>query len=136
MVKHSGDLVNLTIRVDSSVLLLAKHRALLERTSVNRHLPDALEDYADEVIDVARRTMSAAHVFGVIEESRRQRRLSKKARQPMDMTWRMAVAPVAFRLEEAAGDAEEPPRDPDPDAYPVRGELVGWSSLPVEMTHA
>jgi hypothetical protein len=78
---HSGKLVNLTIRVDRGVLTLAKHRALLEGTSINRQLADALEDYADGMVDAARRTMSAAHVFGVIEESRRLRRQSKKYRR-------------------------------------------------------
>jgi hypothetical protein len=31
MAHKSGEIVNLTIRVDSGVLMLAKHRALLER---------------------------------------------------------------------------------------------------------
>jgi capsule polysaccharide export protein KpsE/RkpR len=36
--------------------MLAKHRALLERTTVNQHLADALEDFADGAMDAARRT--------------------------------------------------------------------------------
>ena len=81
MAHRSGRSINLTIRVDSGVLLLAKHRALLERTSVNRVLADTLEDYADGTMDVARRTRSAAYVFGIVEEVRRLRRLSAAVRR-------------------------------------------------------
>jgi hypothetical protein len=83
MAAHSGEKVNLTIRVDSGVLMLARHRGLLEGTSINRHLADALEDYADGMVDAARRTLSAAHIYGVIEETRRLRRQGKKFRQPV-----------------------------------------------------
>lgn len=85
MAHHSGRLINLTIKVDSGVLLLAKHRALLERTSVNAYLGDVLEDYADGTMDVARRTNTAAYVFGVVEEVRRLRRRSKAARRPISL---------------------------------------------------
>jgi hypothetical protein len=80
MAHHSGLIINFTIKLDSGVLLLAKHRALLERTSVNRYLADALEDYADGTMDAARRTNSAAYVFGVVEEVRRLKRRAKAAR--------------------------------------------------------
>jgi len=73
-------ITNLTIKVDTGVLLLARHRALLERTSVNQHLADMLEDYADRTMDVARRGNSAAYVFGVVEEIRRLKRLSRAVR--------------------------------------------------------
>ncbi len=43
MAHRSGQFVNLTISVDTGILTLANHRALLERTSVNRHLADQLE---------------------------------------------------------------------------------------------
>lgn len=86
MAHQSGLIINFTIKVDSGVLLLAKHRALLERTSVNRYLADALEDYADGTMEAARRTNSAAYVFGVVEEVRRLRRRSKAARtRPVDI---------------------------------------------------
>ena len=80
MAHRSGLIINFTIKLDSGVLLLAKHRALLERTSVNRYLADVLEDYADGTMDAARRTNSAAYVFGVVEEVRRLKRRSKAAR--------------------------------------------------------
>ena len=70
MAHRSGDIVNLTVRVDSGILMLAKHQALLERTSVNQHLGEALEDYADGAMDAARRTNTAAYVYGVVEEIR------------------------------------------------------------------
>jgi hypothetical protein len=85
MAHHSGRLINLTIKVDSGVLLLAKHRALLERTSVNAYLGDVLEDYADGTMDAARRTNTAAYVFGVVEEVRRLRRHSKAVRRPISL---------------------------------------------------
>ncbi len=81
MSHRSGDIVNLTIRVDSGVLLLAKHRALLERTSVNRHLADALEDYADGTLDAARRTSKVAYVFGIVQEVRELRRKERARRR-------------------------------------------------------
>ena len=81
MAHSSGKDINLTIRVDSGILLLAKHRALLERTSVNQHLADVLEDYADGAMDVARRTNSAAYVFGIVEEIRRMRRRERVRRR-------------------------------------------------------
>lgn len=81
MAHRSGDIVNLTIRVDSGVLLLAKHRALLERTSVNRHLADALEDYADGTLDAARRTSKVAYVFGIVQEVRELRRKERARRR-------------------------------------------------------
>ena len=80
MAQHSGKDVNLTIRVDQGILVLAKHRALLERTTINQHLADALEDYADGVMDVARRTNSVAYVFGIVEEMRRLRRRERVRR--------------------------------------------------------
>jgi len=73
--------VNLTIRVDSGVLMLAKHRALLDRTTVNQHLAAALEDFADGAMDAARRTNQAAYVFGVVEEVRRLRRQERARRR-------------------------------------------------------
>src|SRR5688500_2664857 len=81
MAHRSGDIVNLTIRVDSGILMLAKHRALLERTSVNQHLAEALEDYADGAMDAARRSNRAAYVFGVVEESRALRRRERARRR-------------------------------------------------------
>ena len=81
MAHRSGQFVNLTINVDSGILMLAKHRALLDRTSVNRYLADALEDYADGAMDAARRTRSAAYVFGVVEEVRRLRRAERARRR-------------------------------------------------------
>jgi hypothetical protein len=81
MAHRSGEAVNLTIRVDSGVLMLAKHRALLERTSVNRYLGDALEDFADGAVDAARRTNTAAYVFGIVEEVRRLRRQERARRR-------------------------------------------------------
>jgi hypothetical protein len=81
MSHRSGKFVNLTISVDTGVLLLAKHRALLDRTTVNRHLADALEDYADGAMDVARRTNKAAYVFGIVEEVRRLRRAERARRR-------------------------------------------------------
>jgi len=79
-------IINFTIKLDSGVLLLAKHRALLERTSVNRYLADVLEDYADGTMNAARRTNSAAYVFGVVEEVRRLKRTAKAARiRPVDL---------------------------------------------------
>jgi hypothetical protein len=81
MAHRSGEFVNLTISVDSGILLLAKHRALLERTSVNRLLADELEDYADGALDAARRTNKAAYVFGIVEEVRRLRRKERARRR-------------------------------------------------------
>jgi hypothetical protein len=81
MAHRSGELVNLTISVDTGVLMLAKHRALLERTSVNRLLADELEDYADGALDAARRTNKAAYVFGIVEEVRRLRRKERARRR-------------------------------------------------------
>jgi len=86
MAHQSGEFVNLTISVDSGVLMLAKHRALLERTSVNRHLADALEDYADGAMDAARRTNKAAYVYGVVEEVRRLRRKERARRRTERVT--------------------------------------------------
>ncbi|MEA2652506.1 MAG: hypothetical protein QOI85_2227 [Chloroflexota bacterium] len=40
MAHRSGQFVNLTISVDSGILMLARHRAPLERTSVNRYLAE------------------------------------------------------------------------------------------------
>ena len=77
MAHQSGVIVNLTIKVDTGILLLARHRALLDRTSVNVVLADALEDYADGTLDAARRSTKAAYVFGVVEEVRRLRRLTR-----------------------------------------------------------
>jgi uncharacterized protein YciW len=59
MAHRSGQFVNLTISVDTGILMLAKHRALLERMSVNRYLAAQLEDYADGALDAARRTNTA-----------------------------------------------------------------------------
>jgi hypothetical protein len=81
MAHESGDIVNFTIRVDSGILLLAKHRALLERTSVNQHLAAALEDYADGAMHAARRSGKAAYVFGVVQEIRDLRRREKARRR-------------------------------------------------------
>lgn len=47
MVTKSGRPVNVTIKVDQLVLLQARMRALLERTSVNRMLRQHLEEYAE-----------------------------------------------------------------------------------------
>ena len=77
MAHRSGEFVNLTISVDSGILTLAKHRALLERTSVNRYLADALEDYADGALDAARRT----NMYGVVEEVRQLRRKERARRR-------------------------------------------------------
>lgn len=85
MAHQSGLIINLTIKVDSGVLLLAKHRALLERTSVNRYLADALEDYADGTMEVARRNSTAAYVFGVVEEIRRLKRLNRSRRRMVEV---------------------------------------------------
>jgi len=81
MAHRSGDFVNLTINVDTGILILAKHRALLERTSVNRYLADQLEDYADGAMEAARRTNTAAYVYGVVEEIRRLRRKERARRR-------------------------------------------------------
>jgi hypothetical protein len=81
MAHRSGEFVNLTIRVDSGILMLAKHRALLERTSVNQHLGEALEDYADGAMDAARRTNKVAYVFGIVEEIRSLRRKERARRR-------------------------------------------------------
>jgi len=81
MAHRSGQIINLTIRVDRGILLLAKHRALLDRTSVNRHLADALEDYADGTLDAARRTNKVAYVFGVVQEVRQLRRQERARRR-------------------------------------------------------
>ena len=81
MAHRSGQFVNLTISVDTGILTLAKHRALLERTSVNRYLADQLEDYADGALDAARRTKTAAYVYGVVEEVRRLRRKERARRR-------------------------------------------------------
>ena len=81
MAHRSGEFVNLTISVDSGILTLAKHRALLERISVNRYLADALEDYADGALDAARRTNTAAYVYGVVEEVRQLRRKERARRR-------------------------------------------------------
>ena len=81
MAHRSGEFVNLTISVDSGILTLAKHRALLERTSVNRYPADALEDYADGALDAARRTNTAAYVYGVVEEVRQLRRKERARRR-------------------------------------------------------
>ena len=81
MAHRSGEAVNLTIRVDSGVLMLAKHRALLERTTVNQHLAEVLEDFADGAMDAARRTNKVAYVFGIVEEVRRLRRQERARRR-------------------------------------------------------
>jgi hypothetical protein len=81
MAHRSGEFVNLTINVDTGILMLAKHRALLDRTTVNRYLADALEDYADGALDAARRTNKVAYVFGVVEEVRRLRRAERARRR-------------------------------------------------------
>jgi hypothetical protein len=81
MAHRSGEFVNLTINVDTGILMLAKHRALLERTSVNRYLADQLEEYADGAMDAARRTNTAAYVYGVVEEIRRLRRKERARRR-------------------------------------------------------
>ncbi len=81
MAHRSGQFVNLTISVDTGILTLAKHRALLERTSVNRYLADQLEEYADGALDAARRTKTAAYVYGVVEEVRRLRRTERARRR-------------------------------------------------------
>ena len=81
MAHTSGEAVNLTIRVDSGVLMLAKHRALLERTTVNQHLADVLEDFADGAMDAARRTNKVVYVFGIVEEVRRLRRQERARRR-------------------------------------------------------
>ena len=86
MAHRSGEFVNLTISVDSGILTLAKHRALLERTSVNRHLADELEDYADGALDAARRTNTAAYVYGVVEEVRQLRRKERARRRAETVT--------------------------------------------------
>ena len=87
MAEHSGEIVNLTIKVDRGVLRVARHRAFIDTRSVNQHLAEALEDYADGLMDAARRGMSAAVIFGVVEEHRRVRRQSKKHRQPIRDPW-------------------------------------------------
>jgi hypothetical protein len=87
MAEHSGEVVNLTIKVDRGVLRVARHRAFIDRRSINQHLADALEEYADGLMDAARRSMSAAVIFGVVEEHRRVRRQAKKARQPIREPW-------------------------------------------------
>jgi hypothetical protein len=97
MAHESGELVNLTIRVDSGILLLAKHRALLERTSVNQHLADALEDYADGTMDVARRSNKVVFVLGIVEEVRRLRR-QEKARRRAERV-RIVQSPSAAGLQ-------------------------------------
>ena len=81
MAHESGKIVNLTIRVDSGTLLLAKHRALLERTSVNKYIADLLEDYADGTMDVARRSNKAVFVWGIVQEVRAMRRQEKARRR-------------------------------------------------------
>lgn len=81
MAHRSGEFVNLTINVDTGILMLAKHRALLERTSVNRYLADQLEDYADGAMEAARRTNTPAYVYGVVEEIRRLRRKERARRR-------------------------------------------------------
>ena len=81
MAHESGKIVNLTIRVDSGILLLAKHRALLERTSVNHFLADRLEDYADGTMDVARRSNKVVFVWGIVQEVRAMRRHEKARRR-------------------------------------------------------
>jgi len=81
MAHRRGQFVNLTISVDTGILTLAKHRALLERISVNRYLADQLEDYADGALDAARRTKTAAYVYGVVEEVRRLRRQERARRR-------------------------------------------------------
>jgi hypothetical protein len=81
MAHQSGEIVNLTIRVESGILMLAKHRALLDRTSVNQFLADALEDYADGAMDAARRTNKVVYVYGIVEEVRRLRRQERARRR-------------------------------------------------------
>ena len=81
MAHRSGEFVNLTINVDTGILMLARHRALLERTSVNRYLADQLEDYADGALEAARGTNTAAYVFGVVEEVKRLRRKERARRR-------------------------------------------------------
>jgi hypothetical protein len=81
MAHRSGQFVNLTINVHTGILMLAKHRALLERTSVNRYLADQLEDFADGALDAARRTNTAAFVYGVVEEVRQLRRKERARRR-------------------------------------------------------
>jgi hypothetical protein len=81
MAHRSRQFVNLAISVDTGMLTLAKHRALLERTSVNRYLANQLEDYADGALDAARRTKTAAYVYGVVEEVRRLRRKERARRR-------------------------------------------------------
>ena len=98
MAHHSGLIINFTIKVDSGVLLLAKHRALLERTLVNRHLANVLEDYADGTMDAARRTNSAAYVYGVVEEVRRLKRRAKSYRRPVEPGTLPGDEPVAGDL--------------------------------------
>ena len=96
MAHRSGRPINLTVRVDSGVRLLAKHRALLERTSVNRILADHLEDYADGTMDAARRTRSAAYVFGIVQEVRelRRRGAAIRRRPPGEVSSSAFVMPL------------------------------------------
>ncbi|MGZ8511822.1 MAG: hypothetical protein ACXWWL_00065 [Candidatus Limnocylindria bacterium] len=95
MAHQSGLIVNLTIKVDSGILLLARHRALLERTSVNRMLADALEDYADGTMAVARRSTKAVYVFGVVEEVRRLRRLNRSHQRVVEVVQSPSEAELA-----------------------------------------
>jgi hypothetical protein len=81
MAHRSGEYVNLTISVDTGILMLARHRAVLDRTTVNRYLADTLEDYADGAMDAARRTNKAAYVFGIVEEVTRLRRAERARRR-------------------------------------------------------
>lgn len=81
MAHRSGEDINLTITVDTGVLTLARHRALLDRMTVNRYLADALEDYADGAMDAARRTNKAVYVYGIVEEVRRLRRAERARRR-------------------------------------------------------
>jgi hypothetical protein len=112
MAHRSGDIVNLTIRVDSGILMLAKHRALLERTSVNQHLAEALEDYADGAMDAARRTNTAAYVFGVVEEIRALRRRERARRRTESVRIVQSPSeadltpyPAASRLDDPTSEA-------------------------------
>jgi hypothetical protein len=105
MAHHSGRTVNLTLRVDDGVLMLAKHRALLERTTVNQLLADALEDYADGAMEAARRSNRAVYVYGIVEEVRRMRR-SERARRREES-----------RIIRSQSGAESVP-------YPMRGDDV------------
>ena len=95
MAHESGLIVNLTIKVDSGILLLARHRALLERTSVNPMLADAVEDYADGTMAVARRSTKAAYVFGVVEEVRRLRRLNRSRQRMVEVVQNLSEAELA-----------------------------------------